>query len=312
MPPGAQAIAHDTTRMWLFRKSLDIRRAAVRPLAENDLTATARLLRDGGRRYYGLTGGDLARLLSAGQGVALEAGDELWGVAVAGWAVEGRCWLRALAYADGLDAQPALDALLPGLHQRLAELGVRECYYAGDDAADSWLAPALRGYGYTVDTEVVVYEKRDWEIPDRGNRGVRVRPATPVDMAEVLRLDQACFEFQWTKDDSVLAPAISDGPFFMIAELDGAPVGYAYATSHFGGRLVHLVRIAVDPARQGERIGVRLLADVTAYAADQGADMITLNTQAYNTHAQRLYRWFGFVRTGERQIVLKRALDAEP
>lgn len=298
--------------MWLFRKSLDIRRATIRPLAELDLTATARLLRDGGRRYYGVTGGDLARLLAAGQGVALEAGDELWGIALAGWPAEGRCWLRAVAYADGLDAQAALDALIPGLHRHLAALDLRECYYAGDDAADSWLVPVLHGHGYAPDTEVVVYEKRDWEIPDRGNRRVRVRPATPVDMAEVLRLDQACFEAQWTKDDSVLAPAISDGPFFVIAELDGAPVGYAYATSHFGGRLVHLVRIAVDPARQGQQIGVRLLAEVIAYAANQGADMITLNTQAYNAHAQRLYRWFGFVRTGERQVVLKRALDAGP
>lgn len=305
------ASPHDTTPMWLFRKSLDIRRAALRPLAEHDLTSTARLLRDGGRRYYGFSGGELARLLSAGQGVALDAAGELWGVAVTSWPAEQRCWLRAVAYAEGLDAQPALDALIPGLHAHLVDRGVRECYYAGDDAADGWLAPALRGYGYGLDTEVVVYEKRDWEIPDGGSRRVRVRPATPVDMAEVLRLDQACFEAQWTKDDSILAPAVSDGPFFVIAELDGAPVGYAYATSHFGGRLVHLVRIAVDPGRQGQGIGVRLLADVVAYASNQGADLITLNTQAYNTHAQRLYRWFGFVRTGERQIVLKRDLTAD-
>jgi len=298
--------------MWLFRKSLDIRRATVRPVAEPDLTATARLLRDGGRRYYALAGGDLARLLAAGYGVALDAGEELWGAALVGWPADSRCWLRAVAHADGLDTRQTLEALLPPLHSHLAGLGLHTCYYASDEAADPWLLPALRDYGYAPETEVVVYEKRDWEVPDGGNRRVRVRPATPVDMGEVLRLDQACFEAQWTKDAGVLGPAIDEGPFFVVADLDGAPVGYAYATSHFGGRLIHLVRIAVDPRVQGERVGVRLLAEVTRYAASQGADLITLNTQAYNSHAQRLYRWFGFVRTGERQVVLRRDLLAPP
>jgi len=81
-------------------------------------------------------------------------------------------------------------------------------------------------------------------------------------------------------------------------------VGYAYATTHFGGRLVHLVRIAVEPTRRGQGVGVRLLADLTAFAQDSGASLITLNTQAYNRSAQRLYEWFGFHSTGERQIVL--------
>lgn len=296
--------------MWLFRKSLDIRRATIRPLTEMDLTATARLLRDGGKHYYALSGGDLARLLAAGQGVALDAGEELWGVAIVSWPAAQNCWLRAVACAEGLDPQAGLGALIPGLHAHLLTRDMRRTYYAGDDAADSWLVPALREHGYAPDTEVVVYEKRDWDVPSQGNHRVRVRPATQVDMPEVLRLDQACFEAQWTKDEGILAPAIDEGPFFVIAELDGAAVGYAYATSHFGGRLVHLVRIAVDPGLQGQRIGVRLLAEVTSYAAGQGADMITLNTQAYNSNAQRLYRWFGFVRTGERQVVLRRDLEA--
>lgn len=291
--------------MWLFRKSLDISRAAPRPVNAGDLSAISRLLRDAGRRFYGLPGADLPALLDANHGVALDAGGELWGVALTGWPVRGTCWLRALAIAEGVDAAAGVAALVRPLHAGLAARAVTAVYYAGDETADSWLAPALAPLGYAADTEVVVYEKQSMAIPDGGNPAAVVRPVRPADLPEVLRIDALCFEPQWTKDDTVLGPAVDQGPYFVLAELDGRAVGYAYATTHFAGRLVHLVRIAVDPAHQGERIGVRLLADLVAFAESGGAQAVTLNTQAYNAGAQRLYRWFGFAATGERQPVLR-------
>lgn len=294
--------------MWLFRKSLDISRAATRLVTADDLTAISRLLRDAGRRYYGLTGSDLPALLGAHHGVALDAGGELWGVALIGWPAHDTCWLRAVALADGVDVRAGVTALAQALHALLTSRGVAAVYFAGDESADGWLAPALAHLGYLPNTEVVVYEKQDLAIPDGGNLDVQVRPVRPVDLNDVLRIDAACFEPQWTKDDTILGPAVEQGPYFVIAELDGRAVGYAYATTHFGGRLVHLVRIAVDPVHRGEQIGIRLLADVVTYADSVGAQTVTLNTQAYNTSAQRLYRWFGFVATGERQPVLRHRL----
>ena len=76
-------------------------------------------------------------------------------------------------------------------------------------------------------------------------------------------------------------------------------------TTHLGGRLVHLVRIAVLPAHRGIGLGARLLAEVVGYARSLGADSITLNTLTYNAAAQRLYEHFGFRRTGEQQRVLR-------
>ena len=63
---------------------------------------------------------------------------------------------------------------------------------------DAWLVPALQAQGYSQITEVVVYEKRELNVPDFGNPDVRVRAATNVDMAEVIHLDRVCFEPQWT------------------------------------------------------------------------------------------------------------------
>ncbi len=295
--------------MWLFRKSFDLSRAQPRLVGAEDLSVVARLLSEGTRRYHSLSGGDLAALLAAGRGAVLDAAGELYGVAVASWPADAGCWIRAVALAEGVDLRSALILLMRTLHTTLADHGTRMIFYGGDEAADGWLLPALLELGYDPDTEVVVYEKQRLDIPDHGHPAVLVRPAVPADLGAVLALDRACFEPQWTKDDTVLGPSIEQGPYFVVAELAGQTVGYAYATAHFGGRLVHLVRIAVDPAYRGARIGVRLLAEVVGYARQQQASTITLNTQAYNIHAQRLYRWFGFAATGERQPILRRRLQ---
>jgi [ribosomal protein S18]-alanine N-acetyltransferase len=294
--------------MWPFRKSLDLGRAVARPVTSDDLSAVSRLLRDGGRRYYGLAGSDLPAVLAAGQGVALDAAGDLLGLALASWPAGATCWLRAVALAEGADARAGVEALLGPLHRALAARGLASIYFSGDEGAEGWLPGSLAALGYAHDTEVVVYEKQQHAIPDEGNPEAQLRPVRPADLAAVLRIDAACFEPHWTKDDTVLGPAVEHGPYFMLAELHGQPAGYAYATTHFGGRLVHLVRIAVDPAFRGQRVGVRILADLVAYAEETGASTITLNTQAYNLGAQRLYRWFGFVSTGERQLVLRRRL----
>jgi ribosomal protein S18 acetylase RimI-like enzyme len=297
--------------MWLFRKSLNLSRATLRPVSAADLTRVARLLRDGAKRYNTLSGAALPLTLEHGHGVVLLVGEACWGVALVSWPADHTCWLRAVALADGGDLRAQVPALLNALQGALAARGVRSLYYAGDDVADTWLTPLLAANGFLPDTEMVVYEKRSYAVPAAGNPAVHLRPATADDLPEVLQLDHACFEVQWTKDDTILAPAIDQGPLFIVAELRGATVGYAYATTHFGGRLVHLVRIAVDPRYHGQQIGVRLLAEVVHYAERHQADAITLNTQSYNTQAQRLYRWFGFKLTGERQPVLRAPVPAE-
>lgn len=291
--------------MRLFRRGLDLSRATVRLANEADLPRVSRLFRDGARRYYGMTGGDLHALLAASQGVLIESGVELWAVTLAGWLADHTTWLRGMALAEGLDVPAGLGLLLSSLHDMLQARDVRRVYYAGDEASDPWLIPALQQQGYVLDTDVIVYEKRDLEMPSQGNTEIRVRPALPVDLATVVALDRICFEAQWTKDDTILGPAIDQGPLFVVAEKEARVIGYAYATSHFNGRLVHLVRIAVHPRLQNQAIGVRLLAEVVSFARKRQAYTITLNTQAYNVHAQRLYRWFGFVPTGERQSVLR-------
>lgn len=273
------------------------------------MTLIARLLRDSGHRFLA-AGTNLGSLLGQTPALLLCSGSSVWGAAIAGWPTNRITWLRALVVADEAPLGPAMDALLPPFHSLLHTQGLDGVFYAGDLSADSWALPTLQAHGYSRATEVIVYEKRRLDVPGLGNQAALVRRAQAIDLPDVLAIDTACFEPQWYKDESILGPAITgEVPFFVVAELAGHTVGFAFATSHFGGRLVHLVRIAVHPDWQGHALGVRLLAEVTDYARRQGADSLTLNTQLENHTAQRLYEWFGFHRTGERQMVLRFQID---
>ncbi|HWQ15403.1 MAG TPA: GNAT family N-acetyltransferase, partial [Roseiflexaceae bacterium] len=204
--------------------------------------------------------------------------------------------------------EAGVDALLAAYHARLRAAGVRHSYYSGSDTGDAWLRAALAARGYARHTEVVVYEKLRMDTPTAGSAAVQVRPARPADLAAILALDHTCFDPEWHKDRRAIAPALVNSPCFLVAEQGGALVGYAFVTSHYEGRLVHLVRIAVLPAHRSQGLGARLLAEVVAFARASRADALTLNTQVDNAPARRLYEWFGFRRTGERQTVLRLAL----
>ncbi len=289
---------------WL-RRDIDLTHATVRLSTRDDITSVSRLFRDGARRYYGLMADELPTLLAHAHGSILEYGNEIQGAAITGSFINHAVWLRGVVLARGIPISAGLESLLTPLHESIYDRGMYHIFYAGDEASDIWLIPALRRYGYVQDTSVIVYEKRFLHIPSFGNADVAIRPALPSDLRTIITLDRACFEVQWMKDDTTLGQAITEGTFFVVGELGGRTVGYAYATSHFGGRLLHLVRIAVDPRKQGRGIGVRLLAEVIRFAQEQQAHIVTLNTQAYNTRAQRLYQWFGFTDSGERQPVMR-------
>jgi ribosomal protein S18 acetylase RimI-like enzyme len=296
--------------MQLLRRILHIKQAALRLADTTDITGISKLLRDGARRYYGLSYEELPALLGAAPAVVLEAGNELWGTAFAGWSLEETTWLRGLAITRGLELEEAVKILLPALHDELRARGLRSIFYAGDETTDRWLIPLLHTHGYVSETNVVVYEKHNLSIPSQGNPHIRIRPCVLDDLDTVRALDRICFEPHWRKDDMILHSAIIGGPLFILAEqasevMGYEVVGYAYATTHFHGRLAHLVRIAVAPEQRGKAIGVRVLAEVIAYARSQGSYVITLNTQSYNVRAQQLYTWFGFKLSGESQMVLR-------
>lgn len=289
----------------MLRSSSSSELLTTRPASLDDRQTVLRLIDDADRWFTTVSLGEAVGLLAGAPVLLLFAGSKPCGVILADWVNDGVTWVRALALSGRLATARALDTLLPSFHAMLHASGVARVYVACHEPADAWLTLALRRAGYVHDTDVIVYEKKRMSVPTYGNPAVRVRAATVGDIPAILAVDAQCFSAEWRKDNVQIGLALRETPRFLVVEEDAVVVGYAFVTAHYDGRLVHLVRIAVLPDRRRQGIGARLLYEVVAYATAIGAEAMTLNTQAYNHSARRLYEWFGFRRTGDRQTILR-------
>lgn len=280
----------------------------IRPAGIGDLAAVARLVANARRQLINLAGDDLEQLIQHAPGVLLIVNQQIQAALIGGVPAGQTIWLRVLAVANQLRAASALALLIPAFHTAAREIGIRACYYGGDSESDGWLAVQLAALGYQHDTDVLSYAKHDLTIPSSGSVHVQIRDSHSSDLPTLLAIDQACFEPQWLKREPIMADVLASSAFIRVAAINGQPVGYTFAMSYYGGRQLHLVRIAVVPGTQGHGVGIRLMADLITYARTQHVDILTLNTQAYNTRARRLYEWFGFHRTGEQQLIMRHDL----
>ncbi len=289
--------------MSFFRRHLAWEQAEVRPAAARDRDPLAALLLNADHRILSASNEETVALALGEPTLVLASGAKVLAALGSGWRTPPVAWLRTAVFDARVPVEGALGRLLPPLYDQLRAEQIELFAVTVDDWNWPWLSGPLERLGFAQMVDVIGYQKLRMNIPDRGNQQVVVRTAQPADLAAVLALDSACFPLPWVKGAEILGPAIASSPCFLVAERDGQPAGYAFATVHYSGRLVHLVRIAVDPALQGQAIGVRLLAEVVNYCAMHGTSLLSLNTQSDNLHAQRLYEWFGFAKTDERQRV---------
>jgi GNAT superfamily N-acetyltransferase len=89
--------------------------------------------------------------------------------------------------------------------------------------------------------------------------------------------------------------------FLLIAEDDGAAVGYALVSFHdrddsnaTGDRFAELQSLVVTPARRGDGLGTALLHAVYREARRRGAEEMAIGVLATNAAAMRLYEREGF------------------
>jgi [ribosomal protein S18]-alanine N-acetyltransferase len=150
------------------------------------------------------------------------------------------------------------------------------------------------------------YDKVDFSIPSPGNQQIRVRPARLSDIPALLTVEQACFEDFWRYDAYSFEDIMATHPYFVVAEWQGQVIGYQF--NALDGEYGYLVRIAVHPSASGKAIGARLMAEAIAFFKRSHVLRIMLNTQEDNTHAHRLYEWFGFIRVPQIGFVLRKSL----
>ncbi|GAC1552640.1 MAG: GNAT family N-acetyltransferase [Herpetosiphon sp.] len=289
--------------MGLFRRQPNWTQALVRVPRPEDGERINGLLNRSERRLLSSSVEEATGLLLHDPAMILEVEGRISGALGIGWCMPPVAWIRTVVLQSLVPIEPVLKRMLQPLLAPLRAEGTTTLAITVDDWCMSWLGAALERIDFEPLVDVIGYEKSYMDIPNQGNQAVVVRRAGTDDLEDVLRIDADCFDVPWSKGTEIFGPALLRGPCFWVVLDQGRVVGYAWATVHQGGRLVHLVRIAVERTYQDQAIGVRLLAEVVKYCSLHSTTLLTLNTQADNFHAQRLYEWFGFIKSGDRQRV---------
>jgi ribosomal-protein-alanine N-acetyltransferase len=203
-------------------------------------------------------------------------------------------WVRLAILQDSIDADEWFDAALPRVIDSLRRRGATNLAWM--DFWD-WAAPHLKRRGFTPLTDVETLIKFDCDLPVAGYSEVRARPARAEDLLTIVAIDAAAFSAHWRYSRSTVRRRLATSPVFVVAELGHEVVGYA--EGELRPPIAHLNRVAVHPAHQECGIGALLVRNVLRRFWRGGANQVTLNTQAYNHRARRLYRSLGFQPTGE-------------
>jgi len=134
-----------------------------------------------------------------------------------------------------------------------------------------------------------------------------IRPAAPADVPTILRFVRELATFE-REPDAVLAtePMLADALFgaapaaeALLAEIDGAPVGFALFFSNFstwtGRRGLYLEDLYVTPEARGRGVGTALLRHLAGLAVDRGCARFEWSVLDWNADAIAFYRAMGAV-----------------
>ena len=144
---------------------------------------------------------------------------------------------------------------------------------------------------------------------------LNIRPATPADIPVILRFIHELATYEREPDAVVATEAdlLRDGfgptPRFwsLIAELDGAPAGFAlYFTSYSTWRGHHGIRLEdlyVTPSLRGKGIGKALLVRLAQIAVEQGCPRLEWDVLDWNASAIAVYERIGAKILTERRIM---------
>ena len=149
----------------------------------------------------------------------------------------------------------------------------------------------------TADEELDA-ERAD-DAPELVAGAVRVAPLRRRHLRSVLRIEEECYPRPWSATIFLSELAQRTSRRYTVGTLGPNVVGYS-------GLMVveedgHITTLTVDPGWQHRGVGTVLLLDQARAAPALGVQNLTLEVRASNTHAQVLYRRFGFAPVGVRR-----------
>lgn len=124
-----------------------------------------------------------------------------------------------------------------------------------------------------------------------------IAPMRRRHLRSVLRIEERTSTTPWSLG-LLLAEARRPDRVYLVARDGSRVVGFAGLL--FALTEGHVTTIAVDPDRQGDQIGTRLLLVLLREAIARGATDVTLEVRTSNEPAKALYRRFGLMPVGTR------------
>lgn len=114
------------------------------------------------------------------------------------------------------------------------------------------------------------------------------------DMAEVMAIENACFEFPWTETDFIHCLR-QKNCIGHVAEQGERVVGYSIYALH--KHRVHLLSIAVHPAHRHLGVGREMVDKLVGKLGQKGRTHITTEVRERNLDAQLFFKRMGFEAT---------------
>ncbi len=129
-----------------------------------------------------------------------------------------------------------------------------------------------------------------------------IRPMEAEDLPEVLRIDRLSFPTPWPERTYRYELAENPSAHLYVAEAveDGRRAVIGYVGFWLIVDEMHISTLAVDPTYRRRGIGEHLLRAALERAADQGAELATLEVRVSNDAALKLYRKHAFEVVGRR------------
>jgi GNAT superfamily N-acetyltransferase len=131
-----------------------------------------------------------------------------------------------------------------------------------------------------------------------------IRLAVPADAATLASLISLAYRVEdffkigdRTDPDDVQA-RMRDGAFLVLNDQRGTSVGCVYLK--IDGETGYFGMLSIDPARQGQGLGVRMIRAAEDHCRDAGCREMELEVVNLRTELPPFYRKFGYVETGTR------------
>lgn len=123
-----------------------------------------------------------------------------------------------------------------------------------------------------------------------------LRPMREGDLDTVAEIEQAAYAFPWTP--GIFRDCLRAGYLCWVMDDGEAVLGYGILS--IGADEAHVLNVCIDPPRQGQGLGRRLVMRLIDLARWQRAHRVFLEVRPSNVAAIALYRDLGFGEIGRR------------